>query len=316
MIAKANGSGTQSSIQSLDSALIDLLHSPVGAQIFASLSESEVADTALRLYRQDLHSCAAAARMALQLVHGTDPGDDLVAAHVQHLLWSSWRTAQAEASLGTRPCWTATGTHFLEETRGKPTIFITPLTMPFSDVQVVIDQLIPDRPVAVYGEGLASAQTDAPSPGRPLTIFGDGSPRTMLGIVRILACNGVFCTYPDFVYRGHAEVSRTLFGRPRKLSRAFLSLCSRPGACLLPVLLTRDPGLWHATIYEPVILHDIGSLPRESSEKLLATIVLDMLEGLISTRPEQWLLLSTLVAQVCDELSPAHQFIPEGKVIA
>jgi hypothetical protein len=109
----------------------------------------------------------------------------------------------------------------------------------------------------------------------------------------------VFCTYADFVYSGHPSVEATLFSTQHRFSRGFLSVCSRPGVQLLPVLLTRNGEGIHALIEEAVV---IEAPEGEAKSRLVSCLALQtismLLESLIAKCPEQWLLLGTLLGEV------------------
>ena len=286
---------------SLDRSLIYLLHDEVAVRVLAGLSHSDLTRTASIIFNQDTYGCATIARNALALLPSPQVIEAGAAAHVQHVMWCSWRTAQRITASVPRQSWHFLGTEFLAEARGKPTVLVAPMTMPFIDVLSAIGDAFSERDVVIYGEGLSASTYDLDKYPN-LTIMGEGSLKTSAAIIKTLERGGVFCTYPDFVYSGHPTITGCLFGRARNFSKAFISICSRPGVHLLPILLYRDSDTFQATIHEPVIIDAGKMVPKDIVRSLILETIRHILEDAICCKPEQWLLLGTLAAETYDML--------------
>jgi hypothetical protein len=283
--------------------------------ILASLSESELVSAASKMFAADVYGCATVARSALALLLGARSSNTDAAAHVQHLMWCAWRTACWKTGSFENQCWRYTGMEFASGLEDKPVILITPMTMPFHDILSVLGgEIFSERTIAVYGEGLSASDfADHPN----ITILGGRSIREIAVIVKTLEAGGIFCTYPDFVYSGHSFMVGRLFGQTRKFSQAFISICLMPGVHLLPVLLYRDSGELRAMVlHEPVTFGESTGVPKNLQQRLVLETVVRLLENAISIKPEQWLLLNTLVAEVCETLPSDLEESPAGRRIS
>lgn len=285
---------------SIDRSLLSLVNDEVGARVLSRLTAPDISCLADELYRKDIYRAASVARRAIALMPACHDLEALAAAHLEHTLWCSWRMAQAATGTLIESEWHAEGEECLRETRNQPTIVVAPMTMPLVDVLSFLAKFFADRRVVVYGEGL-------PSDGwamrhRDLSILGNASVQSSRSILQMLQRGGVFCTYPDFVYSGHACVEGALFGMPRLYSSAFLSFCARPGVHVLPLLLSREVDSMRAQFYDPIVFASPDAAAKSGTRMLILQIVARLLEASISQKPEQWLLLGTLAAEVCRTL--------------
>lgn len=108
---------------------------------------------------------------------------------------------------------------------------------------------------------------------------------------------GILCTYPDFVYETRAAETIRLFGWDRPVSSGFISLASRNGTMLRPLVCRHKDDAVLVHIDEPVRVENQGlSGPpdRTRARTAIGQAVGELLEGLIRRAPEQWLLLPTL----------------------
>jgi hypothetical protein len=190
--------------------------------------------------------------------------------------------------------------HYAAETKGHATVVVAPMTVGMADAAAVISRAIhtvdAERPLIVYGEdvGTGDMASDA------VEIAGSGQ-AAWWKIISTLERGGVFCTYPDFVYKGHASIMVNLLGRERPLASGFLSVASRPSTMLLPCIIRRENHALTCRFYEPVLaehdaelsLADPGAA-RKWRTLTTAQLVARMLEALILQAGHQWLLLPTL----------------------
>ena len=180
----------------------------------------------------------------------------------------------------------------MAETEGHPTALLTPMTVAMSDAAAVFGHYLGSRPGIVYGEGIGLG--DLPANTTRLPISEEGR----IGIKQIrdtLSKNGVFCTYPDFVYGGHATLPVHLFGTLRPISAGYVALLAAGGTVVLPAILLRDGESLALRCQEPfcVPLCQDPNL-RAVFRQQLAECCPSHLEELIRIDPPQWLLLNTL----------------------
>jgi lauroyl/myristoyl acyltransferase len=286
---------------SLQESLTSLAGDAVGISVLSRLSEESLLDLAEAWYRDDLYRCGTIARNGLAAVFGRDPTDKQAVRAIEHVLWCSWRSALwSTGRLRPGSALRFEDQHHFEDTAGAPTIVISPMMLCAQDTLALILQYVDKRPVVVYGEGIATRQHSHLKMPEHVHVVGDGSRRSVSVILRTLMDGGVFCTYPDFVFEGHAVLDGYLFGCPRPYSKAFISLCSRQNVHLLPVLTRREDGGFVASFEEPVVF-EFDSRPgvEQLLERSVLYAVQSLLEGLINQEPEQWLLLGTLSAEAC-----------------
>ncbi len=183
------------------------------------------------------------------------------------------------------------GEAYLTETEGYPTLLISPMTQALPDAMEVMSSLSKIRPMIVYGESMSVSA----HPQLEYLSAGDGL-SAVRKIRKVLRNNGILCTYLDFVYQGHPGVPVQLFNRPRVLSRGFISLAARRGAMLLPVLMVAERGVRKLRVLfeEPTLIPPLPESMLSQERPHLAQSMADILEGLISRCPSQWLLLPTL----------------------
>lgn len=286
---------------SLQESLTHLTGDPVGLSVLSRLSEKSLLDLAEVWYREDLYRCGTIARNGLAAVLGHDPTEEQAVKSIEHALWCSWRGALWNTGrLRPGAALRSENQRRADDTEGAPTVVISPMMLCTQDSLAVILKCFGKRPVVLYGEGMATKRHSLLKTPGHVHVVGDGSRHSVSLILRTLMDGGVFCTYPDFVFEGHAALDGHLFGRPRPYSKAFISLCSRENVHLLPVLARREGGGLVASFEEPVVF-EFDSRPdvKPLLERLVLYAVQSLLEDLINRKPEQWLLLGTLSAEAC-----------------
>jgi hypothetical protein len=275
-------------VTGLQQTLNALSFDPLLAQLFASTPDAQLARLATSLATADPYGERAALAEALTLA-SADPD---TRAHLEHRLWCARRQAAWTTGLARPlPC-RLEGASWLRETAGHPTILVTPMTLAPSDGLRVIARLNPGRDAIVYGE--AAPDDLGGGDGLPEVVSGGGSP-ALRRILEVLRGGGVMCTYPDFVYDGHAAAPIVLFGTRRAVSAGFLSLAARDDTMLLPLICVRAGEEVVVHVNEPLRV-EIGDGPtdRALQRAAVAAAVAEMLEELIAVAPAQWLLLPTL----------------------
>ena len=290
---------------SLQESLTRLTSDPVGLLVLSRLDEKSLLDLAEVWYRDDLYRCGTIARNGLATVFGHDPTEEQAVKAIEHVLWCSWRSALWNTGrLRPGPALRVENQHHADATAGEPTVVISPMTLCTQDSLAVILKCFGKRPVVLYGEGIATKQHSHLKTPEHVHVVGDGSRHSVSVILRTLMDGGVFCTYPDFVFEGHAVSNGYLFGCSRPYSKAFISLCSRQNVHLLPVLARREEGGLVASFEEPVVF-EFDSHPdvKQLLERSVLYAVQSLLEDLINQKPEQWLLLGTLSAEACRTVS-------------
>ena len=234
-------------------------------------------------YRDDLYHCGTIARNGLATVFGYDPTDEQAVQAIEHVLCflrsALWKTERLAYPAAIPP----ENQHHADDTAGAPTIVISPMMLCTEDILAIILKCFDKRPVVLYGEGLATKQHSDLKTPEHINVVGDGSRQSISVILKTLMDGGVFCTYPDFVFEGHAVLDGYLFGGRRPYSKAFISLCSRQNVHLLPVLARREEEGLVASFEAPVVF-EFDSSP--DVKQLLGQGML--LRGAITTgRPYQ-----------------------------
>lgn len=218
--------------------------------------------------------------------------------YIEHQLWCAWREAQWQHHRLDFNCTrlNVINAHYYEETFGSPTLVVSPMTTTLSDALLLIRHLHQDRPVILYGEDIASIEhANAVNPD---WIAGDGL-QALRRIQKTLAANGILCTYPDFVYTGHASCLMPFFKGQRPLSSGFASLASKrhsdANTMLLPcVLLHQEPDQITVHFEEPTEVSYQADCPKSYRQSAISELIGGMLEDLIQLAGPQWLLLPTL----------------------
>lgn len=266
-------------------ALHLLSYDPCASQVFCRRPLGELHRLADWVCERDPYGELTRLRAALGLV---DPRDDDLHGHVRHQLWCAWRQASWTAGLARPlPAVVAAGQQWLDETRGHPTVLVSPMTMTTADALHTVSAVFADRHVVAVGEG-AIPQYDA----EISVVNGDvGSIRHVL---RHLAAGGVLGTYADFVYADRDAEPTVMFGRARPISSGFVAVASRPGTMLLPTVMRRSDDEQIAMEFDEPIL--VQGMPQDarSARKSMRQLIAQLLESLIRRNPQQWLLLPTL----------------------
>jgi hypothetical protein len=288
-------------------ALSELAGHEVGGRLLASAPPSQLARVATWIADDDLGGLAtaigaAADRLGLRVEAGR-----FAARHIEHLLWCEqrkalWRSGRirSRAAIGLKL--RLRGRRHLRATARSPTILISPMVASFEDVLWILRDALGERRLAVYGEGLSRdgvfAQVGTVIDLDSIALVGSSTAGTR-EILRTLAGNGVFVTYPDFVYAGHKAVSVQFLGMAWPFSSSFISLCARGGTMLLPGALKRDGDNLSLHFEAPVEVAGPASGRSDPrwSQRLVGATVARLLERLILSNPEQWALLTTVVAQ-------------------
>jgi hypothetical protein len=281
--------------RSFQHSLNELAFDPVIRQLAANNAWEQIKLLAQQTAISDPFGETAFIAKALARV--SDGGNCNPLPFIEHQLWCAWREAswQCGKLQADDVSLEVLNGHWLAETRGYPTLLLTPMTLALSDAVVVIQRLISDRRVMIYGEGIDAIENGNTVPQD--WIAGEG----LAAVQRIrhtLDAKGVFCTYPDFVYEGHAARQIRLFGQPRPLSSGFISLAARTDTMLLPLVLLRQGDRLVAHFEEPtrVVLDEAASSSplRLKAMEEIASVIGSHLENLIRLAQHQWLLLPTL----------------------
>lgn len=285
----------------VDASLLSIVRDSVGSLLLTHLNDRQRREIADEIVSRDVYSYRTVITAALNKVLLGNPFDAaLVGSSADHLLWCNSRTAQWKSHLLTSvPEWQLQNTKFVDETLGKPTVVITPMTMCMHDVLSGLCAAFgTSREIIVYGENISEDQISA-SQQMPNNVKLVGTATSSISIFRALQRGAVFCTYADFVYQNHKSLIGSLFGVPRPFSSAFLAMCAHKDAFLLPVILFRTPeSAFNAVFSEPMIIKYPEFKKTEYSRKIALHVVSSCLEQQIKEVPEQWLLLPTLSAEV------------------
>ncbi|RCX31152.1 hypothetical protein [Thioalbus denitrificans] len=278
--------------RSLHDTLNEIAFDPLLRTLAADLPFERLGALAGYLAGADPYGEADFVRRALSRVGATDGAG--VERFFEHQLWCAWREArwQSGAMAAEPGRFRVAGREWLDETAGAPTIIVAPMTVTLSDAVMCIRRLLRERPFTIYGEGIEAIDGG----GLPEDRIAGGGLKAVRAIRATLGRNGVLCTYPDFVYRGHPAQPASLFGAPRPISSGFLSLGAASGTMLLPCVLLREREGIVARLEEPIRIELDGRGPeaRRAALPEIAQVVAELLESLIRRAPEQWLLLPTL----------------------
>jgi hypothetical protein len=217
---------------------------------------------------------------------------------IRHQLWCNWREAQWQnrrLNLNSTKL-KVVNAHYCEETEGHPTLLVSPMTTAVSDALLLLKHLHNDRPVILYGQDIESIQLS--NDIDPSWIAGDGL-QALKRIQNTLSANGVLCTYPDFVYSGHASCPMPFMGTYRALASGYASLASKrhneANTMLLPcVLLHENEDEIVVHFEEPIEIDDQGDIPKSYRQTAIVGLIGSILEDLIQLAGPQWLLLPTL----------------------
>src|SRR5206468_931109 len=104
------------------------------------------------------------------------------------------------------------GREFVEQTHGRPTVIVAPMTVAMPDALLGIRAALGARPCVVFGQDVEPG--DLPAADR-VRVAPGGGPSAARHILSAVRSGAVYCTYADFVYQGHRTVTVELFGRPR-----------------------------------------------------------------------------------------------------
>jgi lauroyl/myristoyl acyltransferase len=290
----------------LQRALAELLEHDLGRRDLAFATPEQLRALARDLVRDADGGFVGAVKAAAQRLQLGCDADEVAREHVEHLVWVAHRRAfwetRARASRDLPGfVFSTENTHHVLQTAGHPTVLITPMMLVYEDALWIADAAFAGREVAMYGEELIGDATfatlDALCSFERVRLAA--GPRDILGV---LDRNGMFVTYPDFTYAGHAVRHTAFFGMQWPFSSAFLRICARPGTMLLPAFIRHagDGVTFHFA--EPLLIELPRGAPvdRRWTEPLVAATVARLLEAMIAANPAQWQLLVTLVAK-CEQ---------------
>lgn len=275
-------------MNSLASTLLELRSTSAGRKLI--LSKDPVSE-AKRLCSEDPYQ--ENARMLAALHSAGADHDTALQQWYEHLVLVARReSAYMEKSPVFTPLeYDIHGKPWLLETINYPTLFVSPMTLALPDVLSVMNNIIVDRPLVIYGESMSVASYG------PLAKFAAGDGLNAVRRIRsTLRRNGILCTYPDFVYEGHSAIRVNLLGYSRPLSSGFVNLAAQHGAMLLPVSLVMASKEERLRIEfdEPMLIPKLDKTALCNERIYLAQCIADMLTSLIRRYPTQWLLLPTL----------------------
>jgi hypothetical protein len=276
------------SLRGSQAALRALSFEPTLARLFASTPWSQVEELARWSHADDPYGEREAIRRALAIV-----GADVDASgHVLHQLWSAWRQAAWTSGVAEPLQVTLEGAAHLAETEGHPTLLVTAMTLaPADAIDAIARTRSAGRPCIVFGEDM---DTEGQSPAGDVEIVTGISGATIRRILDVLDAGGILCTYPDFVYDYRSADTIRLYGLERPVASGFVSLASRNGTMLLPLLCSRaGSDKLVVDVFEPVEVVSDGS-GREAARALIRAALSSMLEEIIGRAGDQWLLLPTL----------------------
>jgi hypothetical protein len=281
--------------RSFQHSLNELAFDPVVRRLAAGSSWGQIQTLAHEIAASD--PFGEARFIARALAHVSDGRNCDPLPFIEHQLWCAWREArwQCKTLRSGEVRLEVVNGHWLAETQGHPTLFLTPMTLALSDAVLAIQRLVGGRPVILYGEGIDAIESGNPVPRD--WIAGEGR-SAVRRIRRTLDTKGVFCTYPDFVYEGHAACQTRLFNLPRPMSSGFVSIAAQTDTMLLPCVLLRQGDALVAHFEEPthVVFEDaeLSKSSRLAAMEEIAPAIAGHLESLIRLAPHQWLLLPTL----------------------
>lgn len=282
--------------RSLEEALALTMRDKTGLETLASLTNTAIDEISETAVQEDWYGDMHLIKTAVQEIWKTPTANSFIV----HSIWCSHREAR----------WLHGKTknielinnfyqpeHFIE-TQNKPTIIIAPMTLGTYDALQItlnaIDRFQPERPIIFYGENMESYLALHPEHKK---LFAPNSLQGIKQILETLASGGLFLTYPDFVYQGHAAIQGELFGMPRSFSSSFLKILLKSEAEILPVTIVKSENELQMRFFRSISTKkpsEYKLLPTAVQVELNCLLVSKILEGLILQIPNQWRLLSTL----------------------
>lgn len=280
--------------------LLEYMSDVAGRCMLANLSDEGIDGVARCMTQIDPYNNCGHLQAALRLVGGSGSTREILA----HQLWCNVRDAQwCTGALKRQSLQDAVdieGAKWFQETIGYPTVILAPMMLGTVDAvycaQTALQRLAPHRPCLFYGEEMETLFLRLPELRQAFAAPGR---RLLHQILDTLGQNGMFMTYPDFVYQGHRALDVEMFGVPRGLSSSFASICTRPGTQILPALQTRSGDRISIRFFEPFTLDSSAVTAEEKclQQRVCAQLLTSVLEGLIYQAPSQWLLLGTLTSE-------------------
>jgi hypothetical protein len=289
--------------KSLYTSLRFCLADPVAELMLSGITGNQLRRISTKLAQTDPYGDHSFLARSLEKVSGKAGSVTLA---IEHQIWcmvreAQWATGRLTSKALQRRL-VVEGEQWIKETEGFPTLIASPMTLGTLDavnISVCLrNRFGRKRPFLFYGEGM-----DALTRTFPILegLFAGSGADATKRILRLLHENGVFATYPDFVYSGHAAIAVSLFGVERPMSAAFVALASRPGTMLLPCLQFRHHGDIRIRFFEPANIEFDGIVHSREERTAIAqsvgNVLAGILEDLIRTAPEQWLLLPTLTCE-------------------
>lgn len=263
---------------------------PAGRALLGSLTDAAAGRIAAALADDDAHAENGLVRHALATIA---PRRSVEVADVyRHQLTCLAREARWRQGQGTLAGIEVSGSQWLDEVRDRGVVVVMPMQMCTSDAVAAVSACFGDRPAVFFGEGVDAGHYPWLSPSPVFASQGLGGVRQILDV---LGRGGVFCTYPDFVYRGRGALPYTFFGRPRSMASAMLSIAMKTGAALLPARARLDMQALQLELGEAVAIGE--GIRGEAGLRQLAGVVGSMLEQQVGEDPASWLLLNTLAAR-------------------
>ncbi|ATD68151.1 hypothetical protein CNR27_12510 [Luteimonas chenhongjianii] len=165
-------------------------------------------------------------RAALSLVN--DAGPAALADVYRHQLTYVAREARWRlGSIASEHAIDVLGSQWLDEVRDRPVLTVMPMQMCTSDAINVVSKCFPGRQIIFFGEGVDASHYPWMT---PTPLFASQGMQGVKQIMDVLVGGGVFCTYPDFVYQGRGALPYAMFGRPRSMASAMLSIAIKTRA--------------------------------------------------------------------------------------
>jgi len=284
-----------------------LLAQEIGGIPIELATPQQIINLARLVAEEDLLQYATAIRASAQLLPVELDVEELVQAHLEHLLWvehrkALWRSGRIRSPQSVGCGMRVEGREHLEATLGFPTVLIMPMMLAYEDALWMTHSLGGSREVALYGEGIIDDSIFAEIAQlvdlSNVRLVG-ATPASARDVIRVLRRKGCFLTYPDFVYRGHKVQHAQFFGMKWPFSSSFIALCASAGNMLLPCYLRREANDLTMHFAQPVEVphREDGAIDRRWVMHLVGASVARLLEEMILFNPAQWLLLLTLVAK-------------------
>lgn len=278
----------------LQACLLRLARDEVGLRLLSMLSVAQCADLAQASFNSDYLNCGTITRRALSRIGRFDDCslETRALRHITHIVQAFQRFCQWRTNgICQVQNWTIVGTKYVEETRGKGTIVISPMVLHVSDTVPLVQRLFGGRDLIFYGEDIHDAEMFASVDD--LTFLSSKNAR-FIDIVRRLKQGAVFCTYPDFVYPGHRKTNLPFLGGRRDFSTGFIRLCMLSDIFLLPVEIKVDTS---ELLVEEALELELPKGADVETELYSGSVVSALLESQIRRNPETWLLLGSLAAE-------------------